>query len=592
MRMKHRLTLPSIPQFESLEPRRLLSASSHIATAAPAPPKAISTTIRARAASVGPASANSVFLSAEEVKIILSQAASQAAPGMVIAVADRDGNILGLLESPTPAGTVAPTQLSIREIKAIDQAVTAAFFESTEEAFTTRTARFIIQDHFPNPVANTPGGPLYGVQFSSLHGAVSDGLGFHSSDIYPMTIAGLSGDPGGIPLYINGIPVGGIGVAGDRQDVAARADVAIQGDTDSSGKASNGAEEHSRNEAVALAGAKDFMAPAAIRADKILLEGLRFPFTVDKPAIGKPARTFDELQTGGATLLTYPGFFNGTIDGGHPNFTDTSFNGVAGQLRFPIIAGTSAGPGLPSLSSAEVTQIIGQAVNRATKTRAAIREPIGVAARVFVSVVDTQGNVLGVFGMQDTTNFSYDVAVQKARTAVFFSNDNAAFSSRAVGFLSQRFFPIGINRGQTGPLFHLQNELSGFNLVDPASGALGNIQALKFGGVVSNGITIFPGGFPLYKDGHLVGGIGISGDGVDQDDLIGYTGTAGFRPAPAIRSDHLGPVAIANLIDSILPNLAALGVHQQVRNHISSAVAKDSHHVKLPYVKLPRHADL
>ena len=591
MRNKHRIEITSVPQVELLESRRFFSAVSHIRVDTTVLPKAVASNLRVHAAKVGPSSANSLFLSADDVKTILAQAASQASPGQVIAVADRDGNILGLLEAPTTAA-VSASQLAIREIKAIDEAVTASFFASTQDAFSTRTARFIIQDHFPNPVANTPGGPLYGVQFSSLHGAVSDGLGFHSSDIYPMTLAGLSGDPGGIPLYLNGIPVGGIGVAGDGKDILARSDVAIQGDTDATAKASNGVEEHSRNEAVALAGAKGFMAPVAIRADKIFLEGLRFPFTLDKPASGKTSQTFDQLQTAGATLLTYPNFFNGTVAGGHANFTDTAFNGIPGQLRFPIIAGTSAGPGLPSLSSADVTQIIGQAVSRATKTRAAIREPVGVQARVFVSVVDVQGNVLGVFGMQDTTNFSYDVAVQKARTAVFFSNDSAAFSSRAVGFLAQKFFPVGINGGQTGPLYHLQNELSGFNLVDPTAGALGNLQPLKFGGVVSNGITLFPGGFPLYKDGHLVGGIGISGDGVDQDDLISFSGAAGFQPAAAIRSDRLGPNGIAQRIHSILPNLATLGVHQQIRDQISVAVSKDAKHVKLPYVKLPRHADL
>jgi hypothetical protein len=31
---------------------------------------------------------------------------------------------------------------------------------------------------------------------------------------------------------------------------------------------------------------------------------------------------------------------------------------------------------------------------------------------------------------------------------------------------------------------------------------------------VPNGITIFPGGFPLYRNGVLITAIGISGDGV------------------------------------------------------------------------------
>jgi hypothetical protein len=54
-----------------------------------------------------------------------------------------------------------------------------------------------------------------------------------------------------------------------------------------------------------------------------------------------------------------------------------------------------------------------------------------------------------------------------------------------------------------------------------------------------NGIQIFPGSIPLYKNGVLVGAIGISGDGVDQDDLIAAGGANGYSPAPAIRSDQV-----------------------------------------------------
>ena len=49
---------------------------------------------------------------------------------------------------------------------------------------------------------------------------------------------------------------------------------------------------------------------------------------------------------------------------------------------------------------------------------------------------------------------------------------------------------------------------------------------------IANGLQIFPGSVPLYKNGRLVGAIGISGDGVDQDDLIAAMGSAGFE-APA-----------------------------------------------------------
>jgi hypothetical protein len=53
-----------------------------------------------------------------------------------------------------------------------------------------------------------------------------------------------------------------------------------------------------------------------------------------------------------------------------------------------------------------------------------------------------------------------------------------------------------------------------------------------------NGITIFPGGFPLYRNGILIGAIGVSGDGVDQDDLISASGAALFPAPVSIRADQ------------------------------------------------------
>src|SRR5689334_11793695 len=55
---------------------------------------------------------------------------------------------------------------------------------------------------------------------------------------------------------------------------------------------------------------------------------------------------------------------------------------------------------------------------------------------------------------------------------------------------------------------------------------------------LANGTTIFPGGFPLYRNGVLVGAIGISGDGVDQDDIVGASGTENFLAPDAIRADQ------------------------------------------------------
>jgi hypothetical protein len=55
---------------------------------------------------------------------------------------------------------------------------------------------------------------------------------------------------------------------------------------------------------------------------------------------------------------------------------------------------------------------------------------------------------------------------------------------------------------------------------------------------VPNGITIFPGGFPLYRNGVLIGAVGVSGDGVDQDDLISVSASEGFFAPESIRADR------------------------------------------------------
>jgi hypothetical protein len=66
---------------------------------------------------------------------------------------------------------------------------------------------------------------------------------------------------------------------------------------------------------------------------------------------------------------------------------------------------------------------------------------------------------------------------------------------------------------------------------------------------IANGIQIFPGSVPIYRDRQLVGALGVSGDGVDQDDMIAFLGVheagqplSGFGNAPPdLRSDRLVP---------------------------------------------------
>jgi len=51
--------------------------------------------------------------------------------------------------------------------------------------------------------------------------------------------------------------------------------------------------------------------------------------------------------------------------------------------------------------------------------------------------------------------------------------------------------------------------------------------------------VFFPGALPLYKNGMLVGGLGVSGDGVEQDDFATAGGAAGFEAPSAMRADRV-----------------------------------------------------
>lgn len=491
------------------------------------------------------------LLATSDIQTILEQAASAATSlgkPVTIVITDREGNVLGKFAmSGAPAsttirsvgtnaqgleGTIAPAVEA-----ATAKAATAAFFSTTGNAFSTRTAGFIIQEHFPPGISFRAGGPLYGVQFSSLP----------CSDIKkPSARLGLSADPGGLPIYKNGLPAGGIGVEGDGLYTV---------DRDPSDN------DQPFEELIAAAGTRGFEAPALIRGDNILVDGIRLPFTnvTNPPA---PATT---ASIAGAIVSAPPA----------SEFVPQVVGGIAGEVSprfFPFIAGTA--PSSNALTANEVGTIIAHAAQQANITRAAIRQPLGSNARVTIAVVDTAGVVLGIFRQQDAPVFGFDVAVQKARTAAFFSSANAAtalrtagfgsyvdraaadglkfdgtfaFTDRATGFLHRPFFPDGINDTAPGPFSTAIADWSPFNVGLQLDLVRTNFLASLVGPAVPctsipslpNGIQIFPGSVPLYKNGVLVGAIGISGDGVDQDDLIGAAGANGFSPPAGVRSDQI-----------------------------------------------------
>jgi uncharacterized protein GlcG (DUF336 family) len=553
-------------------------------------------------------------LDSGDVKRILGQAASQTLAAsldkMVVAVVDREANVLGIFGRSGAIDGTDETNAIV--LNAIARARTAALFQSRDDAFSTRSARFIIQDHFPTPIKGTPGGPLYGVQFSNLLG----------SDIVA-NAPGISGDPGGVPLFKDGEPVGAIGVAGDFHDTAAREDLldlTPDYDANPDRRVFAGKEESDLDEAVALAGAQGYMAAKEIGANLISIDGLALPFIVDKPrAVAKTQPLKNITRAGlGSTRAAPP--FKATADLlSTPSvpFPTATFAGNTGQLKrqdlsvpledrdYGIVSSNDreefiTSDTLERLTTKDVTRIIERAVTKASTTRAGIRLPIDKPVSVHIAVVDRNGDLLGVFRMNDGTNFSYDVAVQKARTAAFFSDETHAFSTRAIGFMSQQFFPIGIE-GDKGPLYQLQNGLSSLfehdvlrqKLTLPSGTRSGEKNPLR------NGITVFAGGVPLYKNGQLVGAIGVSGDGIDQDDLTAFSGAGNMNAPLAIRADTLARSEIRSHIADRAGRLFDLFGRKrngklQIGDVTLPGVVRQLEKLafRLPYVKFPRNPEL
>lgn len=615
------------------------------------------------------------FLHATDVQKILAQAIAEAqARGTpaTIAVVDRVGNVLAVyrmgpassrqvliatrtdaLGAPLVSGGLegislptAAAPVSIDDQAAIAKALTAAYVSTEGNAFSTRTAGQIIQQHFNPGEANQPSGPLFGVQFSQL--ACSDfmasGAAAGTQPGPQRSPLGLSADPGGFPLYMDGTVVGGIGVMADGR-YGIDADI---GDTDAD-----------IDEAIALAGTFGYAAPVNRRADRITLDGrtARFSDVEFAKLLADPAAApaFGSLGAGVGTLVNVTGYGGGTlIDGtafGQPSSglradTEATFPGAdafvpvnnANLPRFPPIAGQAL-PGGAELSAIEVKALLQSALDIANRSRAQIRQPLGTRARLTISVVDHLGKVLGVASTRDPPVFGLDVSVQKARSAALFSSSDAAafitslpaaryldtgapvlgaassvpgdyitslrnftgiatllgdgniaWSNRAIGLLARPNYPDGIDAAPAGPLSRpagqwsvfadgLQLDVSLNSLLhhllyvagavgtDVPPGCAGTQLAISGAGVptfthpvaagtrLANGLQIFPGSVPIYRNGTLVGAIGVSGDGVDQDDMVAFLG---LHDAAQLLGTGLGNAPNARRADALAPQSVRL----------------------------------
>jgi uncharacterized protein GlcG (DUF336 family) len=491
-------------------------------------------------------------LTIQDVQTLMKQAVEQAQrlnETINVAVVDREANVLGVYRMNGAARVGAANESLFGEIA---KARTAAMLSSNQHGFTTITACFITRSHFPPSADNTPAGPLFGVPFSSRSDSDVQPNGGPRPPLGPLQPPappqpGLTNIPGGVPIYKNGALAGGLGISGGSDTFAKLNDI------------NNYCTGVIRDEIIALGAIIGYEVPGQLRGDNIYLDGIRLPYANAVPPAGNFTLPFDSLAT------------RGVIDAAYPlQATPAAKLPVQGEVNYDAthdyrIKGGSL------LTADEVRRIITQAVNRANNTRAAIRLPLGLPAQVFIAVTDLDGTVLGVWRTPEATTFSYDVCVQKARTVVAFSNpadplganvrttlglaanQPLAISTRAIGFMAQRFYPPGINPPPGVPL----PEMGPYYTYVDGQFDFQYQRLLPTRPPFQNGIQIFPGGIPLYKNGQLAGGIGVSGDGVDQDDYIAAAGATGFEPSPAIRSDQV-----------------------TYRN------------VRLPYIKFPRQPDL
>ena len=605
----------------------------------------------------------SSFLTQADVQTVIAQAVNEAqAQGkpVVIAVVDRVGNVLGVYRMANAPATVRITDprpvtggllgLDVPpELGAISKAITSVYFSSEGNAFSSRTAGQVAQEHFDMGDVTAPAGPLFGVQISNL--PCSDiNTRFTGSGTNPGTHRaplGLSPDPGGIPLYKAGVPVGAVGISGSKGTYTLDIN----------------AEDRDKDldEDIAVAASYGFIAPADRRADQITAGGLTLQYAnteiselAKSPSTAPP---FSALTAASGSLIAVPGYSQAVVLQG------TAFGQPASGIRqdttewpgldafvvvdannnnrFPPRNGTD---GAAALTANEVRTIIGEGLKVAHHTRAQVRRPLGSPAGETIVISDTNGVVLGIGRTRDALVDAIDVTTQKARTAAFFSGafaaadiqsagtakffaavvdvNNAkvtltttsqsnpadyiprfrsfignqtalgdgaiAYSDRAIGLLSQPLYPSGVPGAPNGPLSlpintwspfktGLELDLSynqialsiayilnqkGFALnIDGAivpAPSPGNPQPLPDVRVgctdiarLPSGFSLFPGSVPIYRGNTLVGGIGASGDGSDQSDLVAFLGLSNGAAAlnnvvgqapTAIRADTLNPL--------------------------------------------------
>lgn len=532
-------------------------------------------------------------LSSDDVDAVLHKAAEQLDDDtLAIAVVDRGGAILGVYVRPG-TNDFSPDQ-------AVTVARAAAFFTNDQALLFSRTVRSISGIHFPAGIPNTPNAALYGIDITnrgckvnvpegspylllkqprSIVGSLGRRPGARRPRRQPCEAGDTSGcaiggpildlegvplrsvgittgkanlpdrdpagdveagvNPGGAPLLRNGRLIGGVGVTGVSSD---RAEFAATIAADTSGRGIG------LGEKIPIPGG-------------VFIDGIRLPFFSDCTTLECARNRLANSRPSGSAAGNYGhgGLLHGTKLHSGSAVPD-------GYLVEPRDAPDRLAGGL---TRDEVRRIIEEGVSTANATRAVIRLPAGERSRMVLAVADSNGNILALYRMPDATVFSIDVALAKSRNAYYFSSregyevlrsyvesnpyDNYrwepeppggqgwAMTARTLNYGGQPLFPPGIDLvrpathgpGTRGPWFDLfVYDSANVCTQGPRQGARGADFPNQ------NGIVWFAGSAPLYKDGRLVGGLGVSGDGVEQDDFVSAGASVDFLAPPELRVDR------------------------------------------------------
>jgi uncharacterized protein GlcG (DUF336 family) len=457
-----------------------------------------------------------------DVQKIVQAAVNSAKVDMVVAVVDRGGFVLGVFRTQNaPAMTVGNfgQTLNANDV-AVALARTGAFFSNDQAPLSSRTVRFISGIHFPPGVTNQPPADLYGIENTNRGCTLVSSAAFQNQIPPSLALGGgfgpgvltgkadsmdsnpLAVNPGGVPIFYQNVVVGGIGVVTSSSDSSVAEYAAFVGST------------------TQRTGPSDSFGPTPAAPGVVFIGGIALPF-VSQTTL--PSSVSAGPVAGAGSFFVAP--------------ANSSGQPPEGDLIAPA-AGLLGG-----LSSTDVQTILNNAEATANMTRAAIRLPIGSRARMVIAVADLDGTIIGLRRMQDSTVFSIDVAASKARNMVYFNSSaraaadlnqvpmGTAVTNRTISFGSQPFFPPGIDGSTTGPFFNIYLQ----DLANPCT------QGMQAGppNVNKSGIVFFPGSAGLYRNGTLVGGLGVSGDGVDEDDYVTNGGTKGFEAPSNIRADQI-----------------------------------------------------